>query len=174
MKALLERVRAAAEAPARAKKLDLRLELGDGIDGVAVDGGKLIQILLHLVTNAIKFTERGEIVIRASVGEGILSSGWRGPVLEVAVRDSGQGISPELHEVIFEEFRQVDSGPNRRDGIGLGLAVCRGLVKLLRGDLCVESTVGAGSTFSVRLPASPVPRDLEDEAAGLEVASLGN
>jgi hypothetical protein len=92
-------------------------------------------------------------------------------VLEVSVSDSGRGISPEMYEAIFEEFRQGDLGTNRRhEGIGLGLAVCRGLAKLLGGDLRVESTVGKGSTFTVRLPAAAAAQDTDgsDAAVGAE------
>lgn len=81
-----------------------------------------------------------------------------------------------MHEAIFEEFRQLDQGANRRhDGIGLGLAVCRGLVKLLRGDLVLDSTVGVGSIFTVRLPFSspPVPEQ-EEQGVPIAVASAAH
>lgn len=150
---VLDRIRDVAMASARAKKLQFRVDADPSVAAEVVDGAKLTQILLHLVTNAIKFTDRGEIVVRAAVRDGTLTWGWSGPVLEVTVRDTGRGIPAELHDAIFEEFRQGDLGNNRRqDGIGLGLAVCRGLVDLLRGDLTLVSEVGRGSTFTVRLP----------------------
>lgn len=170
VEALVERVRAAAEPSARAKGLRLRVELEGEREAVRIDGGKVAQILLHLVTNAIKFSDTGEVVVRAALSEGILSSGWRGRVLEIAVRDCGPGISAEMQEAIFEEFRQGDLGAHRRhDGMGLGLAVCRGLVKLLRGDLSVDSTVGQGSTFLVRLPARVSTAGGDEDALAADV-----
>lgn len=175
VRVLIERVRSAAEPSARAKGLDLRLEIDGGLERAMTDGSKVVQIVLHLVTNAIKFTDRGEVLIRVSQAEGTLSSGWHGPVLEIAVRDSGQGISPEMQDAIFEEFRQGELSANRRhEGMGLGLAVCRGLVKLLRGDLSVDSTVGSGSTFLVRLPATGANFAADDEVAALAIASAAH
>jgi len=172
---LVEKVRGAAEPSARARGLDLRVEVEPDVDRVVLDSSKFVQILLHLVTNAIKFTDEGEVVVHCAHVEGTLTSGWNGPVLEVSVRDTGQGISPEMHEAIFEEFRQLDLGPNRRhDGIGLGLAVCRGLVKLLRGDLTLDSTVGKGSVFTVRLPATTPVGLADEEGVPLAVANAAH
>ena len=166
--ALLDRVRSVIAPSAKAKGLDFRLEVDPAVEHIVTDAGKFVQILLHLVTNAIKFTDRGEVVVRARRSEGTLATGFRGPVLEVSVRDSGSGISAEMCEAIFEEFRQGDLGKNRRhEGIGLGLAVCRGLAKLLGGDLRVESTVGKGSTFTVRLPAATAAQDTDGSDAAV-------
>lgn len=163
VRALVDKVRGAIEPSVKAKGLDLRVEISPSVGRVVLDGSKLVQILLHLSTNAIKFTDKGAVTIEVSQQPGTLGSGWKGDVLAIAVSDSGRGISAEMHEAIFEEFRQGDLGTNRRhDGIGLGLAVCRGLVKLLRGDLTLDSTVGKGSTFTVRLPAT-VPAVADDE-----------
>lgn len=174
VRALLERVRTATEPSARAKGLTYRVDVHPDVGSVRLDGVKFVQIVLHLVTNAIKFTEEGSVQISARRCRTTLASGWQGEVLELAVTDSGQGISPEMHDAIFEEFRQLDLGRARRhDGIGLGLAVCRGLVKLLRGDLDVDSTVGRGSTFTVRVPIALSPA-IEAEASAESVGSAAN
>jgi len=173
--ALLEKVRATVDPSARAKGLTLVVDVDPSVERLVLDGSKFVQVLLHLTTNAIKFTDKGEVAIRAVQSEGTLSSGWNGPVLEVSVRDSGQGISPEMHEAIFEEFRQLELGANRRhEGIGLGLAVCRGLVKLMRGDLSLDSTVGKGSVFIVRVPASTTPSADDAETPPLVVANAAH
>jgi signal transduction histidine kinase len=109
------------------------------------DEGKLSQILRNLISNAIKFTERGEIRV---------SSGMEPDDFMVfAVSDSGVGITPEDQARIFEEFAQVDSPLQRRvAGTGLGLPLSRKLAILLGGDLEVESEPGVGSRFELRLP----------------------
>ncbi len=114
---------------------------------LVTDPRKLRQILVNLLGNAVKFTERG------SVGFALERAG--GAVL-LHVRDTGIGIEPALHEAIFEPFRQVDGGMTRAaPGTGLGLTVSRELARLLGGDILVQSAPGRGSTFTVRLPEMP-------------------
>lgn len=173
--ALLEKIRTATEPSARAKGLTYRLEVPPDLASATLDGGKFVQIVLHLVTNAIKFTDEGSVEVSARRRDATLASGWSGEVLELVVADTGRGISPEMHDAIFEEFRQLDLGRARRhEGIGLGLAVCRGLVKLLRGDLIVESAVGRGSAFTVRLPIAPAPAIGDDAPALASVGTAAN
>ncbi len=108
------------------------------------DPRKLRQILVNLLGNAVKFTEEGSVAfdVERAGGEVLLH-----------VRDTGIGVDPRFHEMIFEAFRQVDDATTRSaGGTGLGLAVSRRLARLLGGDVTVESEVGAGSTFTVRLP----------------------
>jgi signal transduction histidine kinase len=175
VRALLERVRGTVEPSARAKGLEFRVDVDPSVDSGLLDAGKFVQILLHLVTNAIKFTDSGKVSVRAAQYESTLSSGWQGQVLEIAVSDSGQGVSAEMHEAIFEEFRQGDLGASRRhEGIGLGLAVCRGLVKLMRGDLTLDSTVGRGSTFTVRLPLSSAQTATQEDSLPLAIAGAAH
>jgi signal transduction histidine kinase len=112
---------------------------------IETDIGKVRQVLLNLLTNAIKFTERGSVEIGA---------GQEGEDVVFTVRDTGSGIAPENLEHIFDAFWQVDQSSTRHaGGTGLGLSVSRRLARLLGGDIEVESEVGRGSVFTVRLPA---------------------
>lgn len=112
------------------------------------DPVRLNRILLNLIGNAIKFTPRGGIGLKASAEQHedhIL--------LSITVRDTGIGIAPDMHERIFEDFVQADDSIARRfGGTGLGLAIARRLTRLMRGELTVESTPGAGSTFALEVP----------------------
>ena len=120
------------------------------------DADRVRQILVNLVSNAVKFTEEGEVAVTVSApapeGDGASLPDGRPPRwLEIRVTDTGPGIAPENRERIFHEFEQV-TGTAARGGTGLGLPISRKLARLLGGDLLVESTVGAGSTFILRLP----------------------
>ena len=151
---LVSRVRLTCESAADAKGLALCVEVAPNVGPLVTDGTKLLQILLHLVANAIKFTDTGEVRVTATWERGVLGSGWQGPILEFRVRDSGPGIPLEQQEAIFEEFRQLDGSTTRRHGgMGLGLSVCRGFAQLLRGEILVDSSPGNGATFIVRIPA---------------------
>jgi CheY-like chemotaxis protein/anti-sigma regulatory factor (Ser/Thr protein kinase) len=130
---------------------------------VLVDAGKLKQMLLNLLSNAIKFTsEGGSVTITA---RRLQSS------LEIAVADTGIGISEVDQAKIFQEFHQVDPGPGRRQqGTGLGLALTRRFALLHGGDVRVSSKVGEGSVFTLRLPLQvPVPA-VEDKLDGASAA----
>ncbi|MDC4223793.1 MAG: ATP-binding protein [Candidatus Manganitrophus sp.] len=110
------------------------------------DGGRIKQILVNLVSNAIKFTPEGRITIEAKV------SPAKGGI-EVAVRDTGIGIKPEALPKIFEAFYQSDADSTREfGGVGLGLRIVKDLVDLLHGEIRVESEYGKGSTFTLFLP----------------------
>ncbi len=110
------------------------------------DGGKVRQILINLLGNALKFTEEGWIRLELRSG---------GPALELEVSDTGRGIPPSDLEAIFEPFRQLDQSSTRqRGGTGLGLTVARQLARLLGGDVTVASKLGIGSSFILRLPAA--------------------
>ena len=110
------------------------------------DEGKLSQILRNLVSNAIKFTERGEVRVtceRSPDGEAVFR-----------VADTGIGIRPEHHDLVFEEFAQIESpAQGRHKGTGLGLAIARRLAGVLGGDLTFTSTYGKGTTFTLAIPA---------------------
>ena len=126
---------------------DVVLRIEDPLERLPIecDEGRLSQIVRNLVSNALKFTERGEVHVRVEgAGEG---------AIRLIVCDTGVGIAPDDHARIFEEFTQVDGPTQRRvRGTGLGLPLARKLARLLGGDISVESVPGAGSTFTVTLP----------------------
>jgi len=142
---LVERTRAAFSGAAEAKGLKLTASLADGVAGIWMgDAARLRQILSNLISNAIKFTDAGEVS---------LSIARRGDGLGFAVRDTGIGISAEALPRLFAKFSQVDDSNTRRfGGTGLGLAISRELAQMMGGDIDVESHVGAGSTFRLTLP----------------------
>jgi signal transduction histidine kinase len=110
------------------------------------DEAKLSQILRNFISNALKFTEAGEVMVSAAV--------LPDAQVKFSVRDTGLGIAPEHQEVIFEEFSQVENRlQGKVKGTGLGLPLCRKLATVLQGHIELESTPGQGSTFSVILPA---------------------
>jgi signal transduction histidine kinase len=129
---------------------------------IETDLGKVRQVLLNLVTNAIKFTEKGHVEIRAAHDD-------ENVVFTVA--DTGTGISQEHLEHIFDAFWQVDQSATRQaGGTGLGLSVSRRLARLLGGDIEAESELGRGSTFHFRLPCRWKTREPD---AGNDPASAG-
>jgi PAS domain S-box-containing protein len=125
----------------------LELEVADGVPGVVADPGQLRQVLVNLVDNAIKYSpEGGPVALAISNGSG---------AVRFAVRDSGLGIPASEHRRIFEKFYRLDPGMTRGiGGTGLGLYICRELVRRMDGKIWVESSVGKGSTFVVELPAA--------------------
>ncbi|MBS0360501.1 MAG: response regulator [Proteobacteria bacterium] len=145
---LVEGVHAAYAAEAQAKGLNFRLDLDPGVTGrYGADAGRVRQILGALVSNAIKFTHSGEVLVR-------LSRTAQGVRLEV--RDTGIGIPEDRVAGLFEVFAQADSSKTRRyGGAGLGLTLCRHLARAMGGEVSVCSTPGRGSTFSVELPLVP-------------------
>jgi signal transduction histidine kinase len=157
----MERVRGLVHGQAAAKGLSLRIAIDEDVPTVAADVNRLAQILLNLFANAIKFTNEGEIAgtVRARDGG-----------VEIAITDTGIGISPEALPRRFDEFRQVDSGTTRRfGGSGLGLAIVKRLVEMQAGTVSAESEVGVGSRFTVWFPAfadkSAAPAEATPERA---------
>ena len=120
------------------------------------DGGRLRQILLNLLSNALKFTERGEVVLTVAGEE--RSDGRH--EITITVRDTGIGIPPDRMDRLFQSFSQVDASVSRKyGGTGLGLAISRRLAELMDGSLTAESSgvAGEGSTFTLRFRAPPAP-----------------
>jgi signal transduction histidine kinase/DNA-binding response OmpR family regulator len=150
--------------------VNLVFEEPDGLPPMHTDEGKVSQILRNLLSNALKFTERGEIRVTArAAGEG-----ERGPLVAFSVADTGIGIAPADQDRIFEEFGQLDSPVQRRvRGTGLGLPLVRRLATLLGGSVSLESTPGIGSTFTTVLPArfpgEPAPSEGRDAEVGAPV-----
>ena len=137
------------------KGLELLYEIADGVpEEVRGDLTRVRQILVNLVGNALKFTERGEVQVSVRVHAD--EAGGRG--LLFAVRDSGIGIPPEAHDRIFRSFSQVDASTTRKyGGTGLGLAISKRLAEIMGGRMWFESEPGRGSTFFFTLTAEWVP-----------------
>ncbi len=147
---LTQEAAALVEPLALERGLDFRVEAPARLPVLVTDAGKARQVLVNLLANAVKFTERGEVVLRVEETAGAVAFG---------VHDTGPGIAPEQHERVFEPFWQVDQSISRRaGGTGLGLSVARQLARLLGGDVTLRSAPGAGSTFVLHLPTAP-PRD---------------
>jgi signal transduction histidine kinase len=126
--------------------VELSSNLASDLPELYSDRDKLKQIVLNLLSNAIKFTERGQIRLAAKGDKK-----W----IAIDVADTGPGIPRDKFSFIFEEFRQMDGGVTRQHGgTGLGLSISRHLAHLLGGDIFVDSIVGQGSTFTIKVPAT--------------------
>ncbi|WP_380926142.1 response regulator [Sphingomonas leidyi] len=152
---MLEKLRQGFAAAAEAKGLALRCEALPGTpDDLETDPQRLEQVLRNFLSNAVKFTGRGEVTLSAGrAADGRLS---------FAVRDTGVGIAPEQQKIVFEAFRQADGTISRRyGGTGLGLSISRELARLLGGEIRLESSAGEGSVFTLLLPETYDPGLIE-------------
>ncbi|MEI6071781.1 MAG: response regulator [Verrucomicrobiae bacterium] len=131
------------------KGLEIRCEKKPGVpERIVGDERRILQILLNLLGNAVKFTEGGSVTLRVAP-----ASGGDRPFLDFSVEDTGIGMSPETLKVLFKPFSQADSTINRRfGGTGLGLAISRRLAEAMGGKITVASLPGQGSTFTFRFP----------------------
>ena len=146
---LLEHIRGSVADHAAAKGLPIRVMAADGPKSIATDVAKLSQILKHLLRNAIKFTEHGEVRVETSTSRDHVC---------IEVSDTGIGIATQHLERIFDPFWQVERALTRRaGGAGLGLSLARRYAHLLGGDIRVRTEPGKGSTFTVRLPHPQEP-----------------
>ena len=146
MRDVIEGVHSAVEPLALEKKIALKIEVSSDLPAGRGDERRLTQVLLNLVGNAIKFTDQGEVVIRASAADGCFN---------LAVRDTGPGISKADQAKLFQEFQQVDNSITRKKGgTGLGLAISKRIIEMHGGRIWVESRAGHGSTFFFTLPAA--------------------
>jgi signal transduction histidine kinase len=146
---LIDEVVGTAGGLAEKNKNLLIVEAHENLGALTADSMRLKQILLNLLSNACKFTKEGEVALRArKVADG---REW----VELAVADSGIGLTAEQQAKLFQDFTQADSLTARRyGGTGLGLAISRKLARMMGGDVTVESAPGKGSVFTLRLPAS--------------------
>jgi signal transduction histidine kinase/CheY-like chemotaxis protein len=167
LKRLLEDAVQVWTGQAETKRVGIEFDLENCPGKIIADEVRLRQIIFNLMSNAIKFTDRGQIRVAAfseeDEQEGV------GERLVIRVADSGIGIPADRIEDIFESFRQVDGGVARRHGgTGLGLAICRSLARAMGGDVTVASTLGAGSTFTMTFP---LERGAAEVAAADRVAA---
>jgi signal transduction histidine kinase len=143
---------ASVEAMAADKQLALKLDVPKGLPAGRGDEQRIRQVLLNLASNAIKFTDTGEVAIRARLADG---------TFQVSVSDTGPGIAPEDQAKLFQDFQQADNSSTRKKGgTGLGLAISKRFVELHGGRIWLESEPGTGSTFSFELP---VHVDLQED-----------
>jgi signal transduction histidine kinase len=141
---MVETVRVGTESLAGAKKLALEVDVAPNLPRGFGDEQRLTQVLLNLVGNAIKFTDKGRVRIAAGAADGQFS---------LDVSDTGPGIPPEERDRIFEEFHQIDNTTTRaKGGTGLGLAIAKQIIEMHGGRIWVESRPGEGATFHVMLP----------------------
>jgi signal transduction histidine kinase len=144
---------------AQNRHLELRSELGENLPTHLIcDATKFTQVLNNLLHNAIKFTERGSVVVRAAAESGRVV---------FSVQDSGPGLSTAQQGQLFQRFRQVSGKFDTRshEGSGLGLALAKEMVELMGGTIWVESKPGAGSTFLFSLPTRRRVSDRSTEGA---------
>ena len=143
---LVTEVMAELEPIIRRSNLTVTAKMRQALPPVRTDRQKVKQIVLNLLSNALKFTPSGSVTISATFDARMRS-------VAIAVRDTGAGIPPESQGKIFEDFRQLDNSPTRGyGGTGLGLSICRRLSLMLGGSIDLVSQVGRGSTFTLRLP----------------------
>ena len=162
---LLQDVQALFFEAARAKGLALKLEgLAQLEQACRGDRQRLHQMLSNLVGNAIKFTQQGEIVLRATLTPAGKAD-IEGAMLEVSVQDSGTGIAPEQQSLLFKPFVQLDNSSTRaHGGTGLGLSIVRSLARNMGGDVGLESAPGQGSRFWFRVPVAPASQPEASQA----------
>ncbi len=154
LREVLEEVLSILRPAARKKGLEIEFRYGRGLPAsFRGDAGRIRRVMLHLAANAIEFTERGGVTIEAERSRALEGK----TLVRLAVRDTGIGFPAEMQETLFDKFTQLDASLRRRHGgMGLGLAISDGLVRLMGGSIAVRSRPGQGSTFVVTLALEPV------------------
>lgn len=152
---------------AAAKDLLLTLTEHSGRAGVSLDPDRIRQVLLNLVGNAVKFTEKGGVALTVAYDGG-------GARLRFEIADTGPGVPADKTALLFQRFSQIDGGLSRAGGAGLGLAICKGLVEGMGGTIGVDSKVGEGSRFWFEVPAprAELPAAKGGRGAAVELAGL--
>jgi len=144
IKDVVHGVYSAVEPLASGKKLAFKIDVPPNLPPARGDDRRLTQVLLNLVGNAIKFTDSGEVAVKAAASNGAYT---------ISVRDTGPGIAEADQAKIFDEFQQADSTQTKaKGGTGLGLSIAKRIIEMHGGKLWVESSLGAGSTFSFTVP----------------------
>ncbi|MBR8460254.1 response regulator [Burkholderia dolosa] len=164
LRALLRDVTATFEPAAHAKRIALECRLSSELaDGYVGDSARVRQLVWHLISNAIRFTDRGSVTIDAEAIPGDGSA----PAIEIRVRDTGVGIPEDRLPTLFDVHRDAAASIDGRSrGAGIGLPLCRRIVELMHGELSVDSRAGAGSTLTAVLPLPAAPADWRGCAAG--------
>jgi signal transduction histidine kinase len=144
-----------------AKSVEIVLDLQDGLGTARWDGQRVRQAVSQILDNAVKFTEKGRVVVT------VKRTGGRSDDVVVQIRDTGIGIAPEMLPQLFEKFTVAhDASASKYGDTGLGLALSLALCKLMGGDIAADSKLGEGSTFTVILPAAPGARRKRRAKAG--------
>jgi len=173
---------------AQDKGLAFQIKIASDVpDRIDTDGVRLMQVLKNLLSNAFKFTQEGSVTLSVTTAERADSAGNVIPWADFSVTDTGIGIHPDKHKVIFEAFQQEDMSTARKfGGTGLGLAISREIAELLGGDIAVNSSPGAGSTFTFSHPlvrpaqrlshtassAAPKPMSLPPQPVPAQISSV--
>ena len=154
MQEVVQTVVSATEALVTEKNLAMTTSIAKDLPLGEGDERRITQVLLNLVGNAIKFTDAGEIAVQVAASDG---------AFQVAVADTGPGIAAKDQELVFEEFRQLDSSSTRKKGgTGLGLAISKKIIELHGGRIWVESELGRGSIFRFTLPVRMESRSMAE------------
>jgi signal transduction histidine kinase/DNA-binding response OmpR family regulator len=172
LQATIEEACDIAAPRAREKGLELLVDMDDHVPvWVRGDVTRLRQVLLNFINNAVKFTERGQIIVSATLLQDFAPG--QGAILEFRVKDTGIGVPLERQPALFKSFTQVDASTTRKyGGTGLGLAICKRLAQTMGGDVGMESSPGAGSTFwfTACFPYADTPD--QSQTSVFEMASL--
>lgn len=162
IRALIRTIETLFKVSAEKKLLDFKLSVSPDVpEFIFADPMRVKQILINMISNAIKFTEKGYVEVNVLIDE---KPDNKEKVILFSVTDTGIGISKDKQELIFEPFLQLDSSTTKRfGGTGLGLSICKGLIELMGGTIHLESELNKGSKFSFSIPLLPLPEDNQKE-----------
>jgi signal transduction histidine kinase len=141
--AILNSATNTARALSRDKGLTVTLEIDSDVPPLRADRQRVLQAILNIVSNAVKFTEKGGVTLNAKRD---------GDEVVIAIRDTGAGIAPEDQAGVFEAFKQTKTGLRQSGGTGLGMPITKSLIEAHNGTIALQSAEGQGTTFTLRLP----------------------